>query len=83
MTKRAPSAWLVKNLLIDDLMKKHALDACMKCQGMGILDDCQAGDIYYNTWECDACKGTGYNCDATSTLDVPSNPGSGSSPPTP
>ncbi len=32
---------------------------CTYCSGTGKLDDADFGDIYYNTWECQYCKGTG------------------------
>lgn len=32
---------------------------CKKCDGLGELDDSDCGDMYYNTWKCDACGGTG------------------------
>lgn len=34
---------------------------CTKCFGKGTLDDAGPGDIYYNTWECPSCEGTGLN----------------------
>lgn len=32
---------------------------CDECQGTGMQDDADIGDITYNEWECPACKGTG------------------------
>ena len=32
---------------------------CKKCNGTGELDDSDLGDISYNRWQCDGCKGRG------------------------
>lgn len=32
---------------------------CDTCKGSGECDDADLGDISYNTWTCEDCKGTG------------------------
>jgi DnaJ-class molecular chaperone len=32
---------------------------CTTCYGSGQCDDAEAGDIVYNKWTCNTCKGTG------------------------
>jgi DnaJ-class molecular chaperone len=32
---------------------------CKDCGGLGYKDDAGLGDIFYKTWECPTCKGTG------------------------
>lgn len=32
---------------------------CPECGGTGTLDDAELGDIGFNTWKCETCKGTG------------------------
>jgi DnaJ-class molecular chaperone len=33
---------------------------CAKCDGIGEIDDADFGDIFFNTWECPDCNGTGF-----------------------
>jgi len=32
---------------------------CPTCSGLGYCEDAGFGDIYYNTWKCSNCNGTG------------------------
>lgn len=32
---------------------------CPTCKGAGALDDADFGDIFYRTWKCNDCKGSG------------------------
>lgn len=32
---------------------------CIDCEGRGKQDDADLGDMYYNEWTCETCKGTG------------------------
>lgn len=32
---------------------------CPTCYGNGECDDAEAGDMFFNTWTCPTCKGTG------------------------
>ena len=41
---------------------------CENCGGLGTCDDAEPGDIYYNTWECTECKGSGLNAEVS--LDI-------------
>lgn len=34
-------------------------DCCETCNGVGVVDDADAGDIYFNVYICDDCDGTG------------------------
>jgi len=34
--------------------------ACGKCHGSGQCDDADLGDITFNQWKCEDCKGTGF-----------------------
>jgi len=34
---------------------------CKTCGGLGQCDDAEPGDIWFRTWECPVCKGTGIN----------------------
>jgi DnaJ-class molecular chaperone len=50
---------------------------CLPCHGIGKRNDAEPGDIYFRTWVCVDCKGTGMRpvpeaptskpCDSTST----------------
>lgn len=33
---------------------------CPMCQGSGEVNDADLGDISYNTYKCQPCKGTGF-----------------------
>jgi DnaJ-class molecular chaperone len=33
---------------------------CPTCSGLGEYDDAGFGDIFFNTYRCTACKGTGF-----------------------
>lgn len=33
---------------------------CSHCHGLGYKDDAEPGDISYNQWCCNSCKGTGF-----------------------
>ena len=55
----------------------HLLDLrCDKCKGHGWIDDAERGDIYYNSYPCPECGGTGWN----NKKDEPDNPLSWESP---
>lgn len=34
---------------------------CPKCRGLGTWDDASEHDIWYNTFKCEECGGTGIN----------------------
>ena len=34
-------------------------DRCPVCHGLGTENDADLGDIYYHTWQCSTCKGSG------------------------
>lgn len=42
-----------------DLIKQLESAKCPDCRGMGEMDDAEPGDIYFNTWVCTSCNGTG------------------------
>ena len=46
----------------DELDKLEARK-CGICGGTGKLNDAELGDISYNEWGCDDCKGTGLKPD--------------------
>ena len=33
---------------------------CKICSGLGVCDDAEAGDMYYNHWPCIDCNATGF-----------------------
>lgn len=33
---------------------------CMLCFGRGKVNDAEPGDIFFNTYECPSCYGTGF-----------------------
>jgi hypothetical protein len=33
---------------------------CPTCSGQGDYDDAEPGDIFFNTFRCTVCKGTGF-----------------------
>lgn len=41
--------------LISELKDKE----CKVCNGLGRCSDAEPGDIFYNSWECPECKGSG------------------------
>jgi DnaJ-class molecular chaperone len=43
----------------ETLKKELEEKKCSKCGGLGNCDDAALGDIYFNRWTCEACKGTG------------------------
>jgi DnaJ-class molecular chaperone len=43
----------------EDEMAALEATRCPTCKGSGALDDAEDGDIFYHTWTCDHCKGTG------------------------
>lgn len=42
-----------------ELKKKFKKLKCIDCEGSGKQDDADLGDMYYNEWTCETCKGTG------------------------
>lgn len=42
-----------------DLKKQIEEYKCPICSGNGIITDAECGDIYFNTWKCIECGGTG------------------------
>lgn len=34
---------------------------CKTCRGLGHCDDSDCGDISFNCWTCETCKGSGYD----------------------
>lgn len=44
-----------------EAMRILSLCACKTCSGTGERNDAEAGDMYYNTWECQDCDGQGWN----------------------
>lgn len=43
-----------------DVLSALLEQRCETCQGSGECDDADLGDIYYNTWQCSVCKGSGF-----------------------
>lgn len=43
-----------------DRLKELEQYSCVKCWGSGEVNDAGFGDIYYKSWTCPDCKGTGY-----------------------
>lgn len=41
------------------LQKELEEKECPKCHGLGECDDADCGDIYFNTWKCPDCNGSG------------------------
>lgn len=41
---------------------------CKECNGLGICNDSEPGDMFYNQWVCATCKGTGLNAEIS--LDI-------------
>lgn len=41
---------------------KRQLEAavCKGCNGIGEANDADFGDISFNTWKCEPCKGSGF-----------------------
>ena len=44
----------------DDAMSELEAKRCPTCKGSGALDDAEDGDIFYHTWTCDHCNGSGF-----------------------
>lgn len=44
-----------------ELKQKLEELACPECFGAGEWDDAEPGDIYFNTYKCSHCEGTGIN----------------------
>lgn len=44
--------------------------ACPECFGVGEWDDAEPGDIYFNTYKCSYCEGTGINPKCGISLDI-------------
>lgn len=44
-----------------DLRDKLTREMCSECAGAGTYDDADCGDMYYKTYECNACSGTGFS----------------------
>lgn len=42
-----------------ELLEELKSAKCPDCRGMGEMDDAEAGDVYFNTWVCTSCHGTG------------------------
>jgi DnaJ-class molecular chaperone len=38
---------------------------CPTCHGLGHCDDADLGDIFYRTWTCPDCNGTGLKTEGT------------------
>lgn len=45
--------------LFTDALATLADAMCKACNGSGSCNDAEPGDIYWNTWECTFCKGSG------------------------
>lgn len=41
-------------------LKELKAKRCYKCKGHGTLNDAEPGDISFNIWECDRCRGSGF-----------------------
>lgn len=44
----------------DEAMDELEAKRCTTCKGVGTLDDAEDGDIFYSTWTCDHCDGSGF-----------------------
>ena len=42
-------------------LQKLENSMCQTCQGSGEMDDAEPGDIFYNTYNCCKCGGSGFN----------------------
>ena len=45
-----------------EMIKDHR---CPECYGSGECNDADFGDISFNTWTCESCKGNGFKKHAT------------------
>jgi len=45
----------------DELLKELEDRKCAKCSGTGSCDNAEPGDIYFSTWPCVECDGSGLN----------------------
>lgn len=34
---------------------------CNECKGLGVRNDAEPGDTYFETWTCPTCKGSGFS----------------------